>query len=156
MLTGKDQAPQECKNVDPSQSPKLYEIRVCFAFYGGRYLGTLCFDGPRSESLSPPCAPARHSKFKNSLSPITPLPPCLNLDHLCSSPGNLIPPFTVSVSPWPTLPPSPPQNFRKIFLIFPEAEVSFLPKVSFSQVTLWKEESILVHSVIYSILAHSS
>lgn len=102
---------------------------------------TLCFDGPRSESLSPSCAPVRHSKFQNSSSPITPLRPCLNSDHLCSSPGDLILPCTVSISPWQILPSSLPHNFRKDFLNLSRISIHFLSKVSYPKQLLWRRKA---------------
>lgn len=65
MPTGESQVPQECKIMDTSQNWKLNEVQVCFVLYGGCIMGTLCFNGPRPESLPPPCAPVRHGKFKN-------------------------------------------------------------------------------------------
>lgn len=137
MLTGENQVPQECKIMDTSQKLKLYEVQVCFVLYRGCIMGTLCFNGPRPESLPPPCAPARHGKFKNSFISIIHPPLCLDLDHFCSSSGNLIPPFTVSLFLHNWLLSSP----LRISEIFPEYKSIFYQVSHFPKQILGRRKS---------------
>lgn len=141
MLPGKDRAPRECKNTDTPQSPKVYEIRVRFAFYGGCVMGTLCFDGPRSESLPPPSHQAQQiSESFNSHHSSSTLPKfrpslllswkCCLLEFICFSTTNL------------TL----PLQILERFL-----QANLPPNMSFSQISPSKDERILAYSIIYSI-----
>lgn len=114
---------QECKIMDTSQNLKLYEVQVCFMLYRGCIMGTLCFNGPWPASLPSSCAPVRHSKFKTSFTLIIHPTLCLDLNHFCSSPGNLVLPFTVTLFLHDTDSPlHSPENCRNIF---PEYKLIF-------------------------------
>lgn len=91
-----------CPAVGRNAQPKVDEPPVPSVLYGRCTTGSFRFGGPRFESLPPPCAPPRHSKFHNALSPVPPLTPRLNLEHPSWKPDTAFDGF--GVYPWAALP----------------------------------------------------